>query len=127
MTREEQLVELKVNLAMDESLSDVQRLTAKIIDVFDHCNLLSNKNKASRAKTRKLAKEVIAQCERTRLFCLNCKKHYPRPAKGDLSTPHALSIAIDNCLAKQSVKVLQLIQTLSSYHIPELEDRAVFF
>ena len=62
MTREEQLVELKVNLAMDESLSDVQRLTAKIIDVFDHCNLPSNKDKASRAKTRKLAKEVIAQC-----------------------------------------------------------------
>ena len=80
MSEEEQLVELKVNLAMDESLSDVKRLTAQISDIFDYCSLRSNDRKISIARTIKQAKKVIAQCENTRLFCLNCKKHYPRPA-----------------------------------------------
>lgn len=38
-----------------------------------------------------------------------------------------MTIAIDTCLDKQSVEVLQLINTLSSYNILELEDQAVFF
>ena len=127
MTVEEQLVEIKVGSAMDESLTDVRRLTAKIEADYEYCQEPSNMSEYLPSAGNKWLGRVMTQSINNRQFLLACKRHFPKPAHLSLVEFHSLGLAIDNLLNQQATEVRHLINTAITYNLSPSAQQALFF